>query len=68
MDDLLLNPIQADEVGVQVDTRPKRYYPYDPSEQFVSFLDGTTMPVFYDGLIPNLPIIRTNKDKVHNCR
>ena len=31
MDDSLLNPIQAEEVGVRVDIRAKHYYPDDPS-------------------------------------
>ena len=26
------------------------------------------MPVLYDGVLPNLPIIKPTKDEVHNCR
>ena len=68
MDDLLLKPIQSEEVGVQVDTHPKRYYPDDPISQLVSFPDQTTIPVFYDGVLLYSPIIRPTKDEVHSCR
>ena len=49
MDDLFLNPFQAEELGVRVDTRPKRYYTDDPSAQLVSLPYETTMVVLYDG-------------------
>ena len=68
IDDLLLKPIQSEEVGVQVDTCPKRYYPDDPISQLVSFPDQTTIPVFYDGVLLYSPIIRPTKDEVHSCR
>ena len=68
MDELLIKPIQSEEVGVQVDTRPKRYYPDDPISQLVSFPDQTTIPVFYDGVLLYSPIIRPTNDEVHSCR
>ena len=33
MNDSLMNPIQAEEVDVRVDVRPKQYYPDDPFAQ-----------------------------------
>ena len=35
MYDLLLNPIQDEEVHVRVDTHPKSYYTYDTLSQLV---------------------------------
>ena len=68
MDDLLLNYIQVEEVSVRVDTRTNLYYPDDPSAKLVTFPDGTTMPVFYDGALMYLKVISLNKDEVQNCR
>ena len=68
MDDSLLNPIQAEEVGVWVDNLPKRYYLYDLSAQLVSFMDGIKIPFLYDCSLPYLTIRRPTKDEVHNCR
>ena len=68
MDDLLLNHIQYEEVGVRVDTCTKRYYPDDTLEQLVSLQDGTTMPVLYDGVLPYLPIVRPTNYEVHSFR
>ena len=45
MSDSLMNPIQAEEVGVRVDARPKRYYPEDIGCQSLNFPDGTLIPV-----------------------
>ena len=68
MDDLLINPIQSGELVVRVNTRPKCYYMDDPSAQLVSFLDGTTIPVLYDGVLLYLRIIILSKYLVQNCR
>ena len=66
--DSLLNPIQAEKVGIRVDTRPKPYFMDDPSEQLVSFTDVTTMSVVYYGLLMYLPIRILTKDELHICR
>ena len=68
MSDSLMNPIQVEEVGVRVDTRPKRYYPYEVGCQTLSFPDGTVIPVLYEGVLPYIPIRRPTKEEVHNCR
>ena len=68
MDDLFLNPIQDEEVGVWVYTSPKHYYPDYPSSHLVSFSGETTVTVLYGGVLTYLPIGRTTKDEVHNCR
>ena len=68
MNDSFLNPTQAEEVDVWVNTCPKRYYLDDPSSQLLSLPDGTTMPVLYDGVLPCLPIRRSAKYDVQNCR
>ena len=68
MDDLLLNPIQAEEVGVRFDTCPKRYYPDDPSAQLMTFPDGKTIPVLYDAALLYLTIIMLTNYEVQNCR
>ena len=67
MDDLLVNPIQCEENNVQVDTRPKAYYPQSPTAQSVTFNDGTVLPLLYDGVLPYLPVRRPTPDKIHYC-
>ena len=68
MEDSLANPIQAEEIGVRVDTRPKRYYPDDPMAQTIRFCGGTSLPVLYDGVLPYLPVRRLTKDEIHSCK
>ena len=68
MSDSLMNPIQAEEVGVRVDTRPTRYYPDDIGCQSLQFPDGTIIPVLYQGVLPYIPIRRPTKEEVHDCR
>ena len=67
MNDSLLNPIQAEEVDVRIDIRPKRYYS-DPHAQTISFSDGTTLPVLYHGVLPYIPIRRPTQEEIHSCR
>ena len=57
----LLNPIQAEEVGVRVDTRPKIYCPNDVRCQSLHLPDGTIIPVLYKGVLPYIPIRRPTK-------
>ena len=68
MSDSLMNPIQAEEVDVRVDTRPKCYYPHDIGCQSLTFLDGTIIPVLYEGVLPYVPVRRPTKEEVHSCR
>lgn len=66
MDDSLMNPIQAEESDVRVDTRPKRYYS-DPHAQTITFPCGTMIPVEYDGALPFISICRPTADEIHVC-
>jgi hypothetical protein len=66
MDDSLMNPIQAEESDVRVDTRPKRYYS-DPHAQTITFPCGTVIPVEYDGSLPFISIRRPTADEIHVC-
>ena len=68
MQDSLMNPIQAEEVDVRVDTRPKRYYPHEIGCQCLTFHDGTIIPVKYDGVLPYVPVRRPTKEEIHSCR
>ena len=68
MNDSLLNPIQAEEVGVHVDIRPRRYYPEDIGCQSIQFPDGTVIAVEYDGVLPFVHVRRPTKEEVHDCR
>ena len=52
----LLNPIQSEEVGVRVDTQPKRYWPNDFGCQSLHLPDGTNITVLYEVVIPYIPI------------
>ncbi|GFH61775.1 hypothetical protein CTEN210_18251 [Chaetoceros tenuissimus] len=67
MDDSLMNPIQAEESDVRVDTRPRRYYS-DPHAQTISFPCCTVLPVEYDGGLPFIPIRRPTADEIHSCQ
>ena len=68
MGDSLMNPIQAEEVNVRVDTRPNRYYPHEIGCQRLAFPDGTIIPVLYEGVLPYVPVRRPTKEEVHSCR
>ena len=68
MNDSLLNPIQSEENDVRIDIRPRRYYPNDPLAQTVTFSDGTTLPVLYDGVLPYLPVRRPTANELDSCR
>ena len=67
MYDSLLNPIQAEEVGVYVDTRPKRYDPNDVGCQSLRFPDGTIIPVLYEEVLAYIPVRHPTKKEVHHC-
>ena len=63
MSDSLLNPIQAEKVGILVDTRPKQYYPNDVGFKSLYFPDGINILVLYEGVLPYIPIIFPKKNK-----
>lgn len=58
MPDSLANPIQSEEFGIRVDLRPTKYYGDDVSCQQLTFDDGSTVPIFFDGVLPYIPIRR----------
>ena len=68
MEESLLNPIQAEEQGVNIDDRPCRYYPNDPNIQCMIFEDGTQIPIEYDGVLPFIPTRRPTNDEIHSSR
>ena len=68
MEDSLINPIQAEEIGVQVDIRPQHYYPDIWTAQSLSFPDGTVIKLKYDGVCQFILIRRPTQDEIHNCR
>ena len=67
MEDSLMNPIQAEEIGVRIDTHHQRYYPDIWTSQSVSFSDGTAIKLKYDGVLPFIPIRRPTQEEFHNC-
>ena len=68
MEDSLLNPIQGEENGVRIDTRPRLYYPNAETAQTMIFPDDTHLQVKYDGVLPYLPVRRPTKEELHTCR
>jgi hypothetical protein len=68
MDDSLLNPIQNEENGVRIDTRPRLYYPESSTAQTMTFPDGTHLQILYDGVLPYLPVRRPTKEELHTCK
>ena len=65
--DSISNPIQAEEVGVCVDTQPKLHYPNDVGCQSLHFPDGALIPVLYEGVLTYIPIRPPTKEEVHHC-
>ena len=68
MNDSLSNPIQSEEAGVRVDLRPKYYYNNDNQAQTITFPDGTTISIFYDGSLPFIPVRRPTPNEMECCR
>ena len=65
--DSLLNPIQAEEVGIYVDTWPRRYYPNDVECQSLHLPNVTIINVLYEGVLPYIPICPPTKEEFHHC-
>ena len=69
MDGSLLNPIQCMEHGIQIDTRPRKFYPQDDGVQSVRIPSlECVIPVDYHGPLPYLPIRRPTADEMERCR
>lgn len=68
MTDSLLNPIQCEDNGVHVDTRPSKFYPSLGSKcQCITFDDDFTIPIEYDGVLPYLPVRRPTPEEIDEC-
>ena len=67
MIDSLVNPIHMEESNVHVDIRPRRYYNNEPMSQQITFHDGFTIPVMYDGVLPYIPIRRPTTIEIEEC-
>ena len=63
----LNNPIQCEDIDVRVDLRPKVYYPNKNNAQSINLLDGTSIPVEYDEVLPCIAIRTPTKYEVENC-
>ena len=64
MVDSLSNPIQSEEAGVGLDVRPRYYYKGEEHAQTISFPDGTTIPILYDGALPFIPVRRPTPSEI----
>lgn len=67
MEDSLGNLIQSEENGVQVNLCSKKYYPDEESAQSVQFLDGTSIPMLSDGVLPYISVRRPSSDEIEYC-
>ena len=67
MTDSHVNPIQSEENEVRIDVCPRQYYPDIWTAQLMTFPDGTSLQVKYNGVLPYVPIRRPSNDKTHNC-
>ena len=67
MIDSLSNPIKCQDNDGRVKLRPKLQYPNNNNAQLITFPDGTSIPVDYDGVLPCIAVCKPNKYKVENC-
>ena len=67
MQDSLSNPVQSDEISIRVDFRSRLYYSEDPHAQTITFPNGTVLPIFYDGVLPFIPVKRSTPFEIENC-
>ena len=51
MIDLFVIPIQCEDCDVRIDLYPKLYYPNNNNAQSITFPDGNSIPVEYDGVL-----------------
>ena len=67
MVDSLANPIQCKGNYVRVDLRPKVYDPNNNNAQSITFPDGNSIPVEYNGVLPCIAVCKSTKYRVENC-
>ena len=63
----LANPIQCEENYVRVDLHTKIYYPNNNHAQSITFLDLTSIPVEYNGVLSYIAVCIPTKYEVENC-
>jgi hypothetical protein len=68
MDGSLLNPIQCMERGIQIDIRPKIFYPGVESAQTFSIPSlQRIFPIEYDGAVPYLRVRKPSSEEMREC-
>lgn len=67
MEDSLANPIQAEENDVRIDLRPKFFYPNAPGAQTISFPNGISIDIEFEGVLPYIPVRRPTNEEVSQC-
>lgn len=68
MDGSLLNPIQCMEKGIQIDIRPKIFYPGVESAQTFAIPSlQRIFPIEYDGAVPFLHVRKPTSEEIHEC-
>ena len=63
----LTNPIQCEDNDVRIDLRPKFYDPNSNNAQSINFSDGTSIPVYYNEVLPCIYVRRPTKYEIENC-
>ena len=66
MQDSLSNPIQSETIGIMIDLRPKLYYGEDCQTQTITFPNGIVLPIFYEGILPHIPVRRPTPFEIEN--
>ena len=68
MTDSLANPVQCMDNDVQIDIRPRFYYPTEPSAQTIHFpSDNITLPIEYEGPLPYIIVRRPTQTELDTC-
>ena len=62
----LANPIQCEDNDVRVDFCPKIYYPTNNNAQSITFPDGNSFPVEYNGVLLCIAVRKPTKYEVKN--
>ena len=64
MIDSLANPIQCEDNYVRIDLRPKVYDPNKNNAKSITFPDGTSIPIEYNGVLTRIDIQGSTKYEV----
>jgi hypothetical protein len=66
MTDSLLQPIQCLQHGIQIDTRPKHFFPDSKTAQTI-VLNNIAEPLHFNGPLPYLNVRRPTQDEFNHC-